>query len=169
MNLNLLQESSFPLSSYNGFTRYEISEKDQQDFCLKMTEWFCDSCGEMTDEDHLDFCEKYEIPEMNEEARSIKNTFVNHFSNLQEIPYLEDKLNYVGNQIGIHDVDIDHILTAYLNLRQENKELRKHESEQWNETIKAAKEYFEKTQEDYFISYDRLRNMTLSEIAKELS
>ena len=106
---------------------------------------------------------------MNDEAESDKKTFVNHFSNLQEIPYLEDKLNYVGNQIGIHDVNLDHILTAYLNLRQENQELRKRENELWNETIKGAKEYFEKTQEDHFISYDRLRNMTLSEILKELN
>lgn len=93
----------------------------------------------------------------------------NHYSNLIDLPYLEDKLDYVGKQIGMQDVNLDHILTAYLNLRQENQELRKRESEQWNETIKGAKEYFEKTQEDYFISYDRLRNMTLSEILKELN
>lgn len=93
----------------------------------------------------------------------------NHYSNLIDLPYLEDKLDYVGKQIGMQDVNLDHILTAYLNLRQENQELRKRESELWNETIKGAKEYFEKTQEDYFISYDRLRNMTLSEILKELN
>ena len=106
---------------------------------------------------------------MNDEAESDKKTFVNHFSNLQEIPYLEDKLNYVGNQIGIHDVDIDHILTAYLNLRQENQELRKRESEQWNELIKEAKEFFQKTQGEHFISFEKLKKMTLLEIAKELS
>ena len=93
----------------------------------------------------------------------------NHYSNLIDLPYLEDKLDYIGKQIGLHDVNLNHILTAYLNLRQENQELRKRESELWNETIKGAKEYFEKTQEDYFISYDRLRNMTLSEIVKELN
>ena len=93
----------------------------------------------------------------------------NHYSNLIDLPYLEDKLDYIGKQIGMHDVNLDHILTSYLNLRQENQELRKRESELWNETIKGAKEYFEKTQEDYFISYDRLRNMTLSEILKELN
>ena len=93
----------------------------------------------------------------------------NHYSNLIDLPYLEDKLDYIGKQIGMQDVNLDHILTAYLNLRQENQELRKRESELWNETIKGAKEYFEKTQEDYFISYDRLRNMTLSEIVKELN
>jgi len=93
----------------------------------------------------------------------------NHYSNLIDLPYLEDKLDYIGKQIGMHDVNLDHILTSYLNLRQENQELRKRESELWNETIKGAKEYFEKTQEDYFISYDRLRNMTLSEIVKELN
>lgn len=93
----------------------------------------------------------------------------NHYSNLIDLPYLEDKLDYIGKQIGMQDVNLDHILTAYLNLRQENQELRKRESELWNETIKGAKEYFEKTQEDYFISYDRLRNMTLSEILKELN
>lgn len=93
----------------------------------------------------------------------------NHYSNLIDLPYLEDKLDYVGKQIGIQDVNLDHILTSYLNLRQENRELRKRESKLWNETIKDAKEYFEKTQEDYFISYDRLRNMTLSELVKELN
>lgn len=93
----------------------------------------------------------------------------NHYSNLIDLPYLEDKLDYVGKQIGMQDVNLDHVLTSYLNLRQENQELRKRESKLWNETIKGAKEYFEKTQEDYFISYDRLRNMTLSEILKELN
>lgn len=93
----------------------------------------------------------------------------NHYSNLIDLPYLEDKLDYVGKQIGMQDVNLDHVLTSYLNLRQENQELRKRESKLWNETIKDAKEYFEKTQEDYFISYDRLRNMTLSEILKELN
>ena len=57
MNFDFLQKPPVALSHYNGFTRYEISEQDQKFYNLQMTEWFCDDCGSLTDEDHLDICE----------------------------------------------------------------------------------------------------------------
>jgi len=56
MNLDLLKDSPFPVLSHNGFTKYELSDRDQHHYCLKRTEWFCDECGNLAEENHLSHC-----------------------------------------------------------------------------------------------------------------
>lgn len=93
----------------------------------------------------------------------------NHLAELKKLFSLEEKLNYVGDQVGIEFPDIDQILAAYLRVREQNKEFQRLENEHWNEAVKRAREYFTATQGDYFVSYEELSKMTLQEICEKLN
>lgn len=98
---------------------------------------------------------------------------VSHFAELEKLPYLEDKLNYVAKQIGLEfdptgSMTVDRIFDTYLSLREEIREFRKLENDHWNEAVKGAKEYFLATQGDYYVSYEDLSKMTLQEICDKL-
>lgn len=47
-NLDSLTEDPNPLESFQHWTRYAISESDQETFSLDAAEWFCDDCGEQS-------------------------------------------------------------------------------------------------------------------------
>ena len=96
------------------------------------------------------------------------NNDIDHFNNLQFLETLEDKLNYISSHIGLKNVDLDSIFASYLNLRQENRELRKVESEHWNEARKGAIEHFKLAQDHYFISLEELSKMTIPEICERI-
>ena len=92
----------------------------------------------------------------------------NHFAELKKLFSLEEKLNYVGDQVGVEFPDIDQILAAYLRVREQNKEFQRLENEHWNEAVQEGRKYFLATQGDYFVSYEELSKMTLQEICEKL-
>lgn len=100
---------------------------------------------------------------------------VNHLKVLEKLSSLEDKINYVAKQIGL-DYDstgifmtLDRILSTYLDLRNQIFDFRQRENEHWNEAYIGAREYFLKTQGDYFVSYEELSKMTLQEICEKIN
>lgn len=106
-------------------------------------------------------------------ALNLINQKVSHIEVLEKLPYIEEKLDYVAKQIGLKFdptgiMTLDRILVAYLDLRKQLFELRKRETDHWNEAYKGAREYFLATQGDYFVSYEELSKMTLKEICEKL-
>lgn len=93
----------------------------------------------------------------------------NHLAELKKLSSLEEKLNYVGHQVGVEFPDMDQIFAAYLGVREQNKEFQKLENEHWNETAKRARAHFLAIQGDYFVSYEDLSRMTLQEICEKLN
>jgi hypothetical protein len=99
---------------------------------------------------------------------------VNHLKVLEKLSSLEDKINYVAKQIGLdYDpsgiISLDRILSTYLDLRNQIFDFRQRENEHWNEAYIGAREYFLKTQGDYFVSYEELSKMTLQEICEKIN
>lgn len=93
----------------------------------------------------------------------------NHLSNLEKLSTLEEKLLYVTNEIGISPTDVEFnytnintILAAYLNIREDFIELLEEKKSAWVKTIEKAKEEYVKQN---YISYEKLSSMTLKEIA----
>lgn len=93
----------------------------------------------------------------------------NHLSNLEKLSTLEEKLLYVTNEIGISSssiefnyTNINMILAAYLNIREDFIELLEEKKSAWVKTIEKAKEEYVKQN---YISYEKLSSMTLKEIA----
>jgi hypothetical protein len=93
-----------------------------------------------------------------------------HFSNLTNLSTLKEKLRYVTDEIGISPTDVEFnytnintILAAYLNIREDFIELLKEKQTNWVKTIENAKEEYEKQN---YISYEKLSTMTLKEIAE---
>lgn len=99
---------------------------------------------------------------------------VNHLKVLEKLSSLEDKINYVAKQIGLdYDpsgiISLYRILYTYLDLRNQIFDFRQRENEHWNEAYIGAREYFLKTQGDYFVSYEELSKMTLQEICEKIN
>lgn len=93
-----------------------------------------------------------------------------HLPNLEKLSTLEEKLLYVTNEIGISPTDVEFnytnintILTAYLNIREDFIELLEERKSAWVKTVERAKEEYVKQN---FISYEKLSTMTLKEIAE---
>lgn len=93
-----------------------------------------------------------------------------HLPNLEKLSTLEEKLLYVTNEIGISPTDVEFnytnintILTAYLNIREDFIDLLEEKKSAWVKTIEQAKEEYVKQN---YISYEKLSSMTLKEIAE---